>query len=149
MKIILLKDIRNIGGKNEIKEVADGYARNFLFINNLAKPATPTAVKELEKLKSELNKNEAELKKHLEELARKINATSIEFPLKADENGSIFGSVNKDAILKSLREHKIIGKERLDIELDHPIKEIGTHKVKVDLKKGIRATLGVIIRQQM
>lgn len=148
MKVILSEDVRNIGRKYDMKDVSDGYARNFLFPNKLAKPATPAVLKNVEVVKNELNKNEAELVRHLGELARKINGTSIEFQLKTDESGSVFGSVNKEAILKALREHKLIGKERPDVELDRPIKELGTHKVRLVFKKGIEAELGVILQPQ-
>ncbi len=148
MKIILLQDIQGVGKKNDIKEVSDGYARNFLFQNNLAKPATPVNIKELENLKSKLDKKEIELKKHLEELARKINEISLEFMLKTDEAGSVFGSVTKEMILKSLRENHLVTKERVEITLDHPLKAFGEHKIPVDLKKGITAELKIILRPQ-
>ena len=146
MKVILLQDVRGIGKKHEVKDVSDGYARNFLFVNGLAKPATASGVKELEVIIEKKKKNEVELVKHLKELAQKINKTSIEFTLKTDEKGSVFGSVTKEGILKALREQKLVGKERVEIALDHPLKTIGTHRVKVDLKKGIEATLGVVVR---
>ncbi|MBI4087419.1 MAG: 50S ribosomal protein L9 [Candidatus Liptonbacteria bacterium] len=148
MKIILLVDVRNIGKKYDVKEVSDGYARNFLFPNQLAEAATPSAIKKLEAFKARLDKDEAKLKKHLEELAQKINGTSIEFRLKADKSGSVFGSVTKEMILKSLREQKLINKERVEIKLDHPIKALGDHKIAVDLKKGIEAILGVRVLPQ-
>ncbi|MEK7507653.1 MAG: 50S ribosomal protein L9 [Patescibacteria group bacterium] len=148
MKIILLQDIRGVGKKNEVKDVSDGYARNFLFQNNLAKAATPINIKQLETLKSKLNEKEIELKKHLEELARKIKDISLEFTLKTDEAGSVFGSVTKEMILKSLRENHIVTKERVDITLAHPLKAFGEHKMPVDLKKGITAELKVIILPQ-
>ena len=145
MKVILLQDVRGIGRKHELKEVSDGYARNFLFANHLAKPGTTSALKELGAMKNKMTSDERELKKHLEELARKINGTTIVFTLKADVTGAVFGSVNKDAILKSLREQKLIGNERVEVELDHPLKEIGDHRVSVNLKKGIFANLGVTL----
>lgn len=148
MKVILLEDVRNIGKKHEIKDVSDGYARNFLFPNKLAEPATAASLKKIEVLKVQLNKNESEFKTHLEQLARKINETSVEFRLRSDEDGSVFGSVTKEAILKAMREQKLIDKERIDIELDHPIKELGDHKVRIDLKKGIEAILGIRVRPQ-
>ena len=86
MKVILLEDVRNVGKKLEVKEVSDGYARNFLFPNQLAKPATPSALKELERVKSQLAEGEEELKRHLEGLARKVKETSLEFSLKTDES---------------------------------------------------------------
>jgi large subunit ribosomal protein L9 len=148
MKVILLEDVRNVGRKFEVKEVSDGYARNFLFVNKLAEPATPGAMKKLEAMKVEHEKRDRELHQHLEEIARKISATKLEFELKADKSGALFGSVNKKSILKALRDHKLITKERIDIDLKHPIKEPGEHKVPLDLKKGVRAELTIVIARE-
>ncbi len=148
MKIILLDDVRGIGKKFDIKEVADGYARNFLFPNRLAEAATPGALKKLEALKEEHKKNEAELLTRLHEIARKINDTTITFTLKADQSGAAFGSVNKESILKSLREHDILTKERIDIDLKYPLKEFGTYTVPIDLKKGVTANLKVAVEKE-
>ena len=149
MKVILLQDVRGIGRKNEVKEVSDGYARNFLFVNKLAKPATGTALKDLDAMKKKREVDDIELKKHLESLARKINETSMQFTVKADASGAVFGSITKEMIQKALREQRLVTTERLDVEMERPIKELGTHKVKIDLKKGIEATLGIIIRKEV
>ena len=148
MKVILIQDVRSMGRKGEVKEVSDGYARNFLFHNGLAKAATPGALKELEHLKSQSDKEEGELKKHLGELAKKLDGISLEFPVKTDDSGSVFGSVTKEMILKSLREHHLVTKERVEITLEHPLKKLGEHRIPVDLKKGVTAEITVILRQQ-
>jgi large subunit ribosomal protein L9 len=148
MKVILLEDVRNVGKKFEVKDVSDGYARNFLFVNKLAEPATPVAVKALEAMKAEHDKEDKKMQEHLRELARKIKETKIEFTLKADKSGAVFGSVNKESILKALREHKLVGAERVGIELKYPIKTAGEHKVPLDLKKGIATELTVIVRAE-
>ncbi|HEX4104285.1 MAG TPA: 50S ribosomal protein L9 [Candidatus Paceibacterota bacterium] len=146
MKVILLEDVRNIGKKFEVKEVSDGYARNFLFVNKLAEPATPDALKKLEHMKSEHDKADREIRGHLEKIAQKIAGLKLEFELKTDKTGATFGSVNKESILKALREHDLVTKERVDVELKYPLKEAGEHKVRVDLKKGVTADLTVIIK---
>ncbi|MGH3627468.1 MAG: 50S ribosomal protein L9 [Sciscionella sp.] len=148
MKIILLQDVRTLGKKNEIKEVSDGYARNFLFVNKLAEPATGAALAKLQKMKVKEEHEDQDLVKRLREIATQMNDFGLQFELEADEHGSIFGSINKDAILKALREHNIIRNERVDIELDHPIKKIGEHVVPVDLKKGITAKLKIIVKSK-
>lgn len=146
MKIILLQDVRTIGRKHDVKEVNDGYARNFLFVNKLAEPATAAALAKLEKLKEISEKEDHELSKRIQEIAREISDRGIEFELPADEHGSVFGSVNKEAIAKALREHNIVRNERVEIILDHPIKKVGEYVVPVDLKKGITANLKIIIK---
>lgn len=148
MKIILLQDVRSVGIKYDVKDVAAGYARNFLFPNKLAEPATPGAFKRLEAFRAEMNKNEAELVKKLQEIARKIRETALEFTLKTDKDGSVFGSITKEQILKAMRDAGFLTKERAEIELERPIKELGGHKVAVDLKKGIKAELKIVVRSE-
>jgi large subunit ribosomal protein L9 len=145
MKVIFLNDVRNVGKKYEIKEVSDGYARNFLFSNKLAEPATPAAVKNIESMKAAHDKEDKEQHAHLEALARKINETKIQFEVKTDKSGAVFGSINKETILKALREHKLIDAERVDIDLKYPIKELGEHAVTIDLKKDVIAKLGIVV----
>lgn len=145
MKVIFLSDVRNVGKKYDVKDVSDGYARNFLFPNKLADVATPAAIKRLESMRAEHEKEDKDVLKHLEALAQKLNQTKLQFELKADKSGVVFGSVNKESILKGLREHKLIGAERVDIDLKYPIKELGEYVVPIDLKKGVVAKLGVIV----
>ncbi|MGC9599142.1 MAG: 50S ribosomal protein L9 [Minisyncoccia bacterium] len=147
MKVILLEDIRNVGKKYEVKEVSGGYARNFLFVNKLAEPATPAALKKLEAQKAEHEKDDRELRAHRAEIARKIADTKLEFELAADKSGAIFGSVNKESILKALREHGLIGKERVDINLAHPLKEAGEYAITIDFKKGITADMTIVVKK--
>jgi large subunit ribosomal protein L9 len=148
MKVILLEDLKGIGRKYDVKDVSDGYARNFLLPKKLVKPATPQALKELEQLKLKLAREDMEFKKHLSALARKINESFLEFRLKTAKNGSVFGSITKEMILRAMREHGWLGKERIDLALEHPIKEFGEHKISIDLKKGIKAELKIIVQPQ-
>ncbi|MBI3588917.1 MAG: 50S ribosomal protein L9 [Candidatus Liptonbacteria bacterium] len=147
MEVILLEDVVKIGKKHEIKSVPDGYARNFLFPKKLAKAATSQSEKELTKLKSLLEKEEVESKKHLAVLAQKISDRNLKFSLRTDKGGRPFGSVTKKMILKGLREHGLVTKDRVEIKLSHPLKELGEHLVEVNFKKGIRAELKVIIER--
>lgn len=147
MKIILLEEIKNLGKKFDVKEVSGGYARNFLFPNKFAEPATPAALKNIETMKAEHEKEEGDIQKHLKEIAAKMLATKLVFTLKTDKAGAAFGSVNKESILKALREHDIVTKERIDINLDWPIKEFGEYTVPVDLKKGVTAELKIKVEK--
>ncbi len=148
MRVILLQDVRGLGKQREIKDVSDGYARNFLFPNELAELATPSALEKIEKFKAEFDKNEKELMKRLEEISRKIKETRLEFKLKTDKSGAVFGSVTKENILNAMRDAGLVRRERVLIELDRPIKELGEHRAAVDLKKGIKAELKIIVRPQ-
>jgi len=148
MKVIILEESKKLGKKFEIKEVSNGYARNFLFPNKLAELATPDALKKLEKMKAEHEKEDVEVKKTLKEVATKMEAVTLVFPLKTDKSGSAFGSINKETILTALRERAIITKERIDIDLDRPIKEFGDYKIPVDLKKDITAVLKIKVTKE-
>jgi len=156
MKIIILQDVKGIGKKHDIKDAADGYARNFLLPNKLAKIATPAALKELEILKSEEGKNEQEFNKRVQEILRQTSERALEFHLKTDPSPlpkgegprSVFGSVNKDAILKALRDAGIVTKERVEIELAHPLKEFGEHKVAIRFRNGMSGEIKIIIQPQ-
>ena len=149
MKVILSEDVRSLGKKHDVKDVSDGYARNFLFPNKLAEPATLGALKKLEVTKATMDKNEEELKKRLEEIVRKISETALEFTLKTGADGAVFGSVTKEQILKAMRDARFITKERISIELARPIKELGEHKVAVDLKNGIKTELKILVRPEV
>ncbi len=143
MKVIFLQDVRGVGRKNDTKDVSDGYARNFLLPNKLAEPATPAALKHLEETKAAHDAADAVLMKELAEAKRGIEAVILEFPLKADKSGTPFSSVNKDTLLKALRDHRLVTTERVGIELKYPIKEFGDHVVPIDLKKGVTAELKI------
>lgn len=148
MKVILLEDVKNIGKRGELKEVSGGYARNFLFPNALAKPATAGNLKELEREKIRSEKEDEMLKKRLVEIARLMTERHLEFKMRTDEKGGVFGSVTKDMILKGLRDAGFVSKERVEIKLAHPLKELGEHYVDVDLKKGIGAKLKIMLLPQ-
>lgn len=149
MKVILQEEVKGLGKKYDVKDVSDGYARHYLLPRKLAKPGTAMELKKLQETKARMEREDEELKKHLEELARRLGDRYIEFQLKVDDTGTVFGSVNKEMILKALREHDLVGRERVEVELDHPIKDIGDHAVAVGFKKGIQAKLKVVVRPQL
>ena len=107
MKIILLKDIRGLGKKHEIKEVSEGYARNFLLSKNLALQATP---ENLAKRNQWIKEEVKELNK-IKQIAEKLSKEKIEFKIRAGEKGEVFGSVTKDDIKKELskRGYEVLG----------------------------------------
>jgi large subunit ribosomal protein L9 len=143
MKVIFLQDVRGVGRRHDVKNVSDGYARNFLFPNKLAETATDAALKKLGEVKAAHEAAETALVKKMEDMKRAMEDVTIQFSLKADKSGAPFASVNKDTILTALRDHKFITTERVGVELKYPIKEFGDHVVPVDLKKGVVARLKI------
>jgi large subunit ribosomal protein L9 len=148
MKVILLADVRGIGRKHDLKEVSDGYARNFLFPRALAKPATGAVIQGVESLRALKSQKEAAEKQQLEEIARALGGAALEFHLKTDAKRSVFGSVTKEMILKELRARKLLGREAVEVKLEHPLKEFGDHQVAIDLKKGVAGKVTVRVLPQ-
>jgi large subunit ribosomal protein L9 len=143
VKVIFLQDVRNVAHKNDVKEVSEGYARNFLLPSKLAEVATEQALKKIAEAKANHEKESEQMVKHLHLLAKTISGMTIQFELEADKSGSVFGSVNKEAIAKALREHHLVTNERVEVIMEQPIKKLGDHEVVVDLKHGIEAKLKI------
>jgi large subunit ribosomal protein L9 len=140
MKVILLKDIKGIGKKFDIKEVKDGYGRNFLLARGLAEAATKDA---LNKLETRKKVQEAERQKLVEKLkleAKGLEETKLGFKMKVGEKGETFGSVSHKDIETELAKH---GYKNLKIELEKPIKGISEHSVTIDLGEGIKAKIKI------
>jgi len=147
MKIILLQDIDNLGKKYEIKEVADGYARNFLIPKGLAKPATKENLKWLESQKEiEVKKAEEELKK-VEAVATNIDGQEIIILVKVGAEGQLFESITSQKIYEKLKE---LGFEikKSQIDLPEPIKELGEFPVKIKLEHNLEAEIRVIVVEE-
>lgn len=140
MKIILLQDIKGLGKKFDVKNVADGYARNFLIPKGLAKIATDIAVKKLETQKAGQEKEEQEAKIELEKIAKNLENQEFEFTVKTGEKGEVFGSVGKDDIKTR------IGIKDIKVNLERPIKILGEHQVEIDLGKGVKVNIKVIVK---
>lgn len=141
MKLILLQDIKGLGKKFDVKDVKDGYARNFLLPQKLAKIATEAAIKELESQKNKQEQEEKEIKTKLEELAKNLEGKEFKFELKTGKKREVFGSLSEADIKKVLSEKGI----EAEILLEKPIKIIGEHQIKIDLGKGVKTTIKVII----
>ena len=136
MKVILLKDVKNVGKKNEVKEVSDGYGRNYLIKNKLAIAYTKGSEKVLEKQLEEKAEQEAQLKKEAEAVAKELESIKLEFYLSAGKEGQVFGSISSKQIAEALAKQGIKVEKR-KIKMEQSIASLGTTKVKVDLYKGI------------
>jgi len=145
MKVILLQDIKGIGKKYEVKEVADGYARNFLFPKKMATAATPSTLANLEKEKALFEAKRQERIAALKKEVEKISATPLRFRLKVGKKGEIFGSVSSLDIEKAL---KNLGVKEAKPELEQSLKELGEHKVTVDLGEGVKGEIKVILEKE-
>ncbi len=147
MKIILLEDIEKIGKKYEIKEVKNGYARNFLFPKNLAKQATEESLKWLAMQKEIIEqKAEGELKK-TEEAVAKIDGIELLIPVKIGKKGQLFEKITVQTILEQFKKlgFKI---NKNQIELEKPIKEIGEYGTIVEFPHNLEAKVKIIVVEE-
>ncbi|MCF0109568.1 MAG: 50S ribosomal protein L9 [Erysipelotrichaceae bacterium] len=136
MKVILLQDVKKVGKKGEVKEVADGYARNFLIAKGLALQSTPKSMEVLKKQQAEAAAHEAELEAEARELAEKLKDMKFEFVVNSGKEGRVFGSVSSKQIAEELNNQGIKVDKR-KIMLEQPIQTLGTTKVKVELYKNV------------
>jgi large subunit ribosomal protein L9 len=144
MKVLLIKDVKSLGKKGEIKEVKDGYGQNFLIGKGMAKLATPDVV---ENWKAEQERSEKELKETLARLAKEekeLGEKNIIIKKKLAPAG-IQGSVGKDDIAKAIKEQMDIEIDKKIVELKKALKTVGEHKVDIKLGHGIHATVTVEI----
>ena len=147
VKVILQKDIPKLGKKDEIKEVSDGYARNFLIKQGLAKQASDALAHDIAQHKISLEQKKAKEKKDLEQLSEKISQLKLKTALRISNEGGSFGSVSAAKILELLSKQGI-KLEKSDIMLEHPIKSLGEHKIKIRLDHEIIAELSLQIEKE-
>ena len=142
MKVLLLADVRGVGKKMEVKNVSDGYARNFLLVKGLARVYDDRAAQEK-------NAWEAHQKKHAADVqtaAEELKEMSLEFSVKTGAKGEVFGSVSADDIARLLAQKGFAGAVPL---LEKSLKKLGTHEVEVGLDGGMRAVIRVTIAGQL
>ena len=130
MKIILSQDITGVGRKGEVKNVSDGYARNFLLPNKLGQIATPVAIASAEKLKNQLEQDREVQKDILEKNIKGLKDLKVQIKAKANEKGHLFSIIHPDEISKILKEQHHLDIPSKIIEIEKPIKEIGAHIIK-------------------
>jgi len=148
MKVILRSTVENLGRAGDIKDVSDGYGRNFLLPKRLAVAATPAVLREWEKCKDKRAKTVAVEVDLAKGLAGKLAGVKLSFTMPATPEGKLFGSVGKSDVLKSL---KASGFEvpKGSVRIETPIKTVGEHEVELRLQPEVSAkiTVAVVARE--
>ncbi len=147
MKVILLQDIENLGKKYEVKEVKDGYARNFLIPKGLVKPATKQALKWLEIQKEILAKKAEEELKKIQETVSKIDGLEIIIPVKVGEKGELFEKITAQKIAEKIKEMGFEVKKN-QIILENPIESLGEFPIKIKFEHNLEAEVKLIISEE-
>ena len=148
MEVLLLQDVDRLGQAGDIKKVADGYARNYLFPRNLAVAATPGAIKKAEQEREAAARRQAQALTEAQALAQVLDGMSVTFQARAGEGDRLYGSITNGHIAEVLAEK--IGQEvdRRKIVLDEPLKELGTHAITIRLAPEAEAKVTVIIERE-
>ena len=144
MKIILTTNIKKLGKIGDIVSVKPGYARNFLFPNNMALRDNKKNIEYYEKIKDEMKKNEEVKLNSAKQLMDDIKKLKIIFSKESDEKDQLYGSISKKEIIDFLHENNLKVKSD-DILIKNPIKSIGEHLIEINPYEGLKETIQIIV----
>ena len=144
MKVMLMKDVYNLGRAGEVKKVADGYARNFLIPQRLAVPASVGALRQIEKIQAAAAKQREMLNEEMSGVAEQIKALELTFKAKVGETGKLYGSITQQAIIDAVNEKINANLDRHLLESE-PLREVGEHMVRIRLTFDLVPEFKVII----
>ena len=147
MEVILLKDVPGLGRSGEIKEVPEGYARNYLIPKGLAVKSTKGRIKDIELRKSAVETKALREKDSAMRLAERLKGTSLTFKVRVGEENKLFGSITSGDIAEELNK-KGFNIDKHQIVLKEPIKYLGTYEVTVKLGFGISAPISVVVERE-
>ncbi len=145
MRVILKREVRGLGRPGDVKDVADGYAQNFLLPRGLATLATVGELKHIAQEREVARQKKDRAHGEAEELATRLGTIALVFRLKSGEQGKTFGSVTNKDIAESLKKDHGIEVDRAKIQLAEPLKTLGAHRVEVRVLPDVRASLTVAV----
>ena len=148
MKVILLENIRRIGSIGDIIDVKRGFARNYLIANKKGLYASKENIKQVEKIKSELNKKDLEKKKIAKQIHDNVNRNTYEVKKLSTENKELYGSVKPTEISKLIYEKDKVEIQPSLIQLTKEIKTLGTFKVKINLHSEVQSEVSISVVQE-
>lgn len=147
MRVMLIKDVQNVGLAGDVKEVADGYGRNFLIPRRLAIVAGKGAEAEARRLREAAVKREAKDRDEAQELAELIDNKTVVVRLKVGAEDKVFGAITNDDIAMALRLQHQVEVDRRKIDVKDPLKQLGEHQVPLWLHREVTAHINLIITQ--
>lgn len=147
MKVLLLKDVYKLGRAGDVKKVADGYGRNFLLPQGMALLATPGALKQSEKIRTDATKKRATLNNEMSSVAELFKGLALGFAAKAGETGKLYGSITAQDVAVSLKNKTGVEIKRQQIDLQ-PIRTLGEHKAHIRLTMDLIPEIKVVIYRE-
>lgn len=148
MKVLLLEDVKDLGKAGDIKDVADGYARNYLIPRKLATGATQQNIKQVEQQREAVLRREAKKERELHDLAKRIDEIEVRFPVRVGEQDRLYGSITAGDIAKEVSEKLGQEVDRHRIDLEEPLRELGTFRVPIRLGKGAVGNVSVVVERE-
>jgi len=148
VKVLLTRDVPNLGRAGELKDVADGYARNFLIPRGLATPATGGALRQAAISREIALRKQQRLQKELEEVAAAVSRTQLVFKAKVGDQHRLFGSITASDIAEELERHIGRAIDRRHVELAEPIRHLGEYRVPIRLAPKIEPTVTVVVEAE-
>ncbi|UCG82895.1 MAG: 50S ribosomal protein L9 [Dehalococcoidia bacterium] len=145
MKVVFLQDVPNVASAGTVKKVADGYARNYLFPKKLAVLATPAEMQKLEARSLANARRQAEVEQEAQAFAQVLEELTVVLKVRAGTKDRIYGSVTNTAIAKEIKRLTGHDLDKHIIEIEQPIKVLGSHKVSVKLTKNVTAALNILV----
>jgi large subunit ribosomal protein L9 len=136
MEVILIQDVDNLGAKNEVVKVKNGYARNFLLPSKLAVESSPSNMKQLQERMKQVKKKEDKMLAEINSVIAKLKESALKLGAKTGTSGKIFGSVTSLQISRAIREQKGFEIDRKRISIPEEVKELGTYKASIDFGGG-------------
>ena len=136
MQVILIQDVNNLGGINEVVNVRNGYARNYLFPRQMAIEASPSNMKQLDERLKQQKKKEEKMLAEVNKVVEVLKESPVKIGAKTGTSGKIFGSVTTVQIARAIRDQKGYEIDRKRIHLVDEVKELGTYKAKIDFGNG-------------
>jgi large subunit ribosomal protein L9 len=148
MQVLLLKDVQALGEAGEVKRVTDGYARNFLIPRGLAVAATDAAIKQAEQHRQAISRQQIKVLTEAQAFAQILDGVTVSFQARAGEGDRLYGSITNAHIADALTEK--VGREvdKRKIDLEEPLKELGTHAVTIRLAPEAEAKIIVIVERE-
>ena len=148
MKVMLLQDVKGQGKKDQIVEVSDGYARNFLFPKKLAVPADAKVINDIKNKQSSAKHKEEVERENARALAKKLSETTIKLTAEAGSDGRFYGAITSKDIAEALKAQAGIEADKRKILLDSPIKAFGTYKIELKIYADISGKFNVTVTEK-
>jgi large subunit ribosomal protein L9 len=148
MKVFLKRDVPGLGKANEVKNVSDGYARNYLFPKGLAAPATDSNIKAAQVFAETKKAREDRIREHSQHIADLLKTQTFKFKAKAGETGRLYGSITSADIATRIGHALNMTFDKHWIVLERPLREVGTHAIEIKLEGGVHAQAHVVIETE-